>query len=85
VWGSNNPDIEAVIDTDEYDQGNSILNDEISPQVGDIREKVNKQAIDEVFEDVNLVDQLIADKIKLMGKTVQSMKDQYRNLFLKKP
>lgn len=71
VWGSNNPNIEYVIDTDEYNQGNSILTDDISPLVGEIREKVNKQAIDEVSEDVNLVDQLIADKIKLIGKTDQ--------------
>ncbi|MBN2535009.1 MAG: SpoIIE family protein phosphatase [Spirochaetales bacterium] len=74
VWGTNNPDIGFLIDTEEYEQGISILTDDISRLTGEIREKVNKQATDEVAEEAHLVDQLINEKIALMRKTDQQSK-----------
>ncbi|MBN2441297.1 MAG: SpoIIE family protein phosphatase [Spirochaetales bacterium] len=69
VWATNNEEIAASIDTDEYIIGESILTDDVSPLVPSLTEKINKRAIEEVSELAKEVKDLISEAITYLGKT----------------
>ena len=69
VWATNHPEIESLIDTDDYVTGESILTDNVTPLVEELAEEINKNAIDEVSELAGEIKELIAEATNYFGKT----------------
>jgi serine phosphatase RsbU (regulator of sigma subunit) len=61
VWATNNGEIDEVIDTAEYQVGESIMTDDVSPLIPRISEQIDKEANEKVGELVNEINELIED------------------------
>ncbi|MBN1695997.1 MAG: SpoIIE family protein phosphatase [Spirochaetales bacterium] len=80
VWATNNEEgIDAIIDTQEYRVGESVIEDEVSPLVPDIAKEINRKASEQVGELVEEINELIKDyAVYALRKDQQAIQEAAR-------